>query len=353
LLTLATFREYLKARLNNFESPATGLLEDPATASLEDPSSTTKARSVPRLDKIQTGARDTRSRRKRNHDQIEFSGTSFPDDQQELPVKRRRIRKKTVDPTSLVVADNTSTSAEQQANARSRMVVEIHSSKETSHSVTPDRDEEFNYAEEEEDADYQPQRLTTPVSEGTQSGEDARIGFTPPLDEITLPLSERILRLNKIIEPDYRMREKDLERGRKRASNGLLLTKDGKVDRRSLRFLGDQENQTPSRWSLAPKALRTGSETVANHQLSDPFELPIFASIENFASGLDHRSTSQRSDPLRSSTTPRDQKPFKCGTCKKQYTSRSSLKYHQEHAKNDECKKGEGNVSPEEFSCTM
>ena len=351
LLTLSFLRGQLKARLSNFENPAASLLEEAAIASLEGPASTAEAGLALHLNEAQTSVRETRSRRKRNHDQIEISGTSLVDDRQELPAKRRGTGLKPVSGTSTAAADNTSTRPEQQFNARSRLVIEIPWSKGATHSVIPSQGKELqsSSSEDEVDDDYQPLRPTTPVS-----GEDARMDVTPPVDETSLPLSERILHLNKIIEPDYRMRGKDLQLGRKRASNGLLLTKDSKVDRRSRRFLGDQERQTPSRWSLAPETPRTGPQDVASQQLSNPFARPVLPSIEHFESALHPRSTPQpQPGSLSSSITPRALKLLKCGSCKKQYTSRKGLKYHQEHAKSAECRQGESNVSPGEFTCDM
>lgn len=341
----------LKARLSNFENPATSLLEEAAIPSLEGPASTAEASLAHHLNEAQTSVRETRSRRKGDHDQIEISGTSSVDYQRELPAKRRRTRIKPVNGTSTAAAENTSTRPEQQFNARSRLVIEIPSSKGATHSVIPSQDEElhFNSVEDEVNDDYQPLGPATPVS-----GEDARMDVTPPVDETSLPLSERILHQNKIIEPDYRMREKDFQRGRKRALNELLLTNDSKVNRRSRRFLGDQESQTPSRWSLAPETPRTGTQDIASQQLADPFELPVLPSIEHFESVLHPRFTPQpQPGSLSSSITPRALKPLKCGSCKKQYTSRTGLKYHQEHAKSAECRQGEGNVSHGEFTCDM
>lgn len=212
------------------------------------------------------------------------------------------------------------------------MVIEIDSSNGPRQPTIYGQDEEsqFNYVEDEGDNDYLPP--TTPISETVPSGVEGRRDFTPRPEETSLPLTAQILHLNKVIEPDYRMLGKDAERGRKRASNGLLFTKDGKVDRRSLRFLRDQENQTPSRCSLAPETPATGSQHVASQQLSDPFENPVLPSIEQFESALTPRSTPHpRSGPMSDFVTPRDQKPFKYGSCKKQYTSRAGLKYVSSH----------------------
>ena len=351
LLTPSFLRGRLKARLSNFENPAASLLEEATVASLECPASTAEAGLALHLNEAQTSVRETRSRRKRNHDQIDISGTSLVDDWEELPAKRRGTGIKPVSGISTAAADNTSTRPEQQFNARSRLVIEIPWSKGATHSVIPSQGEalQSNSGEDEVGDDYQPLRSTTPVS-----GEDARMDVTPPVDETSLPLSERTLHLNKTIEPDYRIRRKELQWGRKRASNGLLLTKDSKVDRRSRRFLGDQESQTPSRWSLAPETPRTGPQDVASQQLADPFELPVLPSIEHFEPALHPRSTPQpQPGSLSSSITPRALKPLKCGSCKKQYTSRKGLKYHQDHAKSAECRQGEGNVSPGELTCDM
>ena len=123
------------------------------------------------------------------------------------------------------------------------------------------------------------------------------------------------------------MRELDVQLGRQRTPCGLLLTKDGKVDRRSLRYvgdLGDQENEILSRWSMAPE---TPVHRVARIQLPDASELPVLPSIEHFESILETTHPQLRSSSRSCSITPRDQKPFKCGACKKSYRNRSGLRY--------------------------
>jgi hypothetical protein len=281
--------------------------------------------------KPQTNVRETRSQRKRNHDQFDEDELSSYCELLALPAKRRRSKNIPVNKDSTGYAQNNSVGRGQKINASSRLVVEIDLSNGPRHPTIQGHDEEaqFNGVEDEENNDYPPP--TTPIFETAPSGEGRR-EFTPLPEGTTLPLTERILHLNKVIEPNFQMLGKDVERGRKRASNGLLFTKDGKVDRRSLRFLKDQENQTPSRCSLAPETPENRSQQVASQQLSDPFELPVLPSIEQFESAPKPRSTPHpRSGPISDLATPRDQKPFKCGSCKKQYTSRAGLIYVGSH----------------------
>lgn len=359
MLTPPVSREQLKARLNSFETTAATIsLDEAATAYLEGSEAAAEVDSADQAADVQTGVRETRARRKRNHDQFDLDEPSSSRAQPELPAKRRRSRNVPIATDfmdSSGATNNRSVSPGQQADSGPQMVVGIVSkaASQTAMSGQEEEEDPFNYAEDAVDGDYQPPRPTTPVSAVIRSEEESR-DVTPLSNETSLPLSERILRLNKVIEPDYRMREKDIERGRKRASNGLLLTKDGKIDRRSLRFLGDQENQLPSRWSMAPETPRPGAHNIASQQLSDHFEPPALPSIEQPEFVLDSRSTPQpQLGSLGSSIKLRDQKPFKCGFCKKQYTSRPGLSYHQEHAKNPGCREGEGNVSPKEFTCDM
>ena len=239
----------------------------------------------------------------------------------------------------------------QQVDPNARMVVEIvskeaaHSAElsqhtraqcddvqdeieESAHSKIPRQANEvqFNDLQDNVDNDYQPPDPTTPASATTRVREVD--GSFMPIDKTSLPLSERILYLNNT-EPDDRMRGLDAQVSRRRDSNGLLLTKNGKVDRRSLRYLRDQENQTPSRSSMAPETpvFRLGAV-----RLSDPFETPVLPSIEQFKSTLEHSPYPQlRPSSLSRSITSKDQKPFKCGGCKKQYTCRAGLKYVGSH----------------------
>ncbi|KAE9373133.1 hypothetical protein N431DRAFT_338311 [Stipitochalara longipes BDJ] len=219
------------------------------------------------------------------------------------------------------------------------MVVEI--SKEAPPSTIPSQDTEvqFNYAQNKVGDEYRAPEPTTPVSAITRSREE-REGITHS-DETSLPLSERILHLNKVVERDHHMRELDAQRRRKRDSNGLLLRKNGRVDKRSLRFLGDQDSQTPSRWSIAPDLPGT---SVAGAQSPDPLELPILPSIEQSQVIFEPGAEPQ----IR---TPTDPRPIKCSSCKKQYTTRAGLRYHLEHAKNAACRQGTGSMAPEQFSC--
>jgi hypothetical protein len=344
--------EQMKTRLNGFEDPAMDSSEEIASTSVNDSASTALY-----LKGKQIRVRDTRSQRKRNHDQVDGG-----------------LNSNGAQPLSI---ENCSIEPRQQINSRSRVVIEIPLSKGPSHMVTPrqDRVDEINYVEDEADDDYQPPGPVTPLSALSCTrlqGENGVREMTPLPVDTSLPLSERILRLNKVIEPDYRMLEKDILQSRKRASNGLLLTKDGKVDRRSLRFLGDQENWTPSRSSVAPEDSMIGARNGAARQLLGPCVLPIVPSTEQSESALPPRWTPQPQPGfLSSSITPRDQKPFKCGSCKKQYTTRVGLKYvsfslspfstgktntvaqHMDHSKNAACRGGEGNTSPEEFTCEM
>jgi hypothetical protein len=327
LLTLPLPRKQLKARLNSFENPATNSLERPENTCLERPEHTVGAGPTLHRNEVQTSARETRSRRKRNYDQVDGDGQTPHGNQAEPPAMKRRSRNMPINTESCVAAEDNSVRPVQQIHARSQMVIEIVSRPSQPAMPGQDGGGQFNYVEDEVDDDCRPPRPTTPISAITRSGEEERRDVAPLPDETSLPLSERILRLNKVIEPDYRMIAKDTERGRKRASNRLLLTKDGKVDIRSLCFLGDQENQTPSRWSLAPEAPHRALD-VASQQLSDPLELPVLPSIERFETAPEPRPTPQaRSGSLSSSITPRNHKPFKCGSCKKQYTTRAGLKY--------------------------
>jgi hypothetical protein len=328
LLTLLSLREQLKARLSSFENAATSSSDEIANVSFAVPESTSAEFPVHPPSKPQVNVRETRSRRKRNHDEFNEDELSSYGELLALPAKRRRSKDIPVNKDSTIPTPKKSVGRGQKINANSRMVIEIDSSNGPRQPTIHGQDDEaqFNYGEDEGDDDYRPP--TTPISATAPSGVDERTDFTPLPEESSLPLTERILHLNKVTEPDYRMLGKDVERGRKRASNGLLFTKDGKVDRRSLRFLRDQENQTPSRCSLAPETPETRSQHVASQQLSDPFELPTLPSIEQFESALKPRSTPYpRSGPMNDLVTPRDQKPFICGSCKKQYTSRAGLKY--------------------------
>jgi hypothetical protein len=321
LLTHPPRREQLKARLNFFESSA--------TASLEDPATTAGAAPAPCRNQVQTNSRETQSRWKRNHDQIDGDGQSSHSGQPKLQARKRRSRNMPTNTEGYVAAEDNSVRLVQQVNARSQMVIEIDSSKRLSQPAIPSQDEggQFNDVEDKVDDDYQPPRPATPISAITPFREETTRGITPLPDETSLPLSERILRPSKIIEPDYGMIAKGTKQGRRRASNGLLLTKDCKVDKRSLRYLGDQENQTPIRWSLAPEGPHRALD-VASQQLSHPLELPVLPSIERFETAPEPRLRSQpRSGSLSISITARDSKPFKCGSCKKKYTSRVNLKY--------------------------
>jgi hypothetical protein len=291
LLSLLSVREQLKARLSSFESAATSSLDETANISLAVSESTSAGCPPHPPRKPQTNVRETRSRRKRNHDQFNEDELSSYDELLALPAKSIRSKNIPVNKDSTVPAQKISVGRGQKNNANSRMVIEIDSSNGPRQPTIHRQDDEaqFNYVKDEEDDDYRPP--TTPIPATAPSGVEERRDFTPLPEETSLPLTERILHLNKVIEPDYRMLVKDVERGRKRASNGLLFTKDGKVDRRSLRFLRDQENQTPSRCSLAPVTPETRSQRVASQQLSDPFELPVLPSIEQFESAPKPRST--------------------------------------------------------------
>jgi hypothetical protein len=325
-------REQLKARLNSFENVATSSLDETANNSLAVPENISAECQVHPPRKPQINVRETRSRCKRNHDQFDEDELSSYCELLALPAKRRRSKNIPVNKDSTVYAQKNSVGRGQKFNASTRLVVEIDSSNGPRHPTIHGHDEEaqFNNVEHEENNDYPPP--TTPIFETAPSGVEGRREFTPLPEQTSLPLTERILHLNKVIEPDYQMLGKDVERGRKRASNGLLFTKDGKVDRRSLRFLKDQENQTPSRCSLAPETPEHRIQHVASQQSSDPFELPVLPSIEQFESAPKPRSTPHpRSGPMSDLATPRDQKPFKCGSCKKQYTSRAGLQYVGSH----------------------
>lgn len=332
LLTFLSLREQLKARLTSFENAAPSSLDETANISFALPESSSAESPAHPPRKPQTNVRETRSRRKRNHDEFNEDELSSYGELLALPAKSRRSKNIPVNKHSTVHAQKNSVGRKQKINASSRLVIEIDSSNGPREPTIHGQDEEarFNYVEDEGDNDYLPP--TTPISETAPSGVEGRRDFTPLPEGTSLPLIERILHLNKVIEPDYRMLGKDVERGRQRALNGLLFTKDGKVDRRSLRFLRDQENQTPSRCSLAPETPETGSQHVASQQLSDPFELPVLPSIEQFESALKPRSTPRpRSGPVSDFVTPRDHNPFKCGSCKKNYTSRAGLKYVSPH----------------------
>ena len=187
---------------------------------------------------------------------------------------------------------------------------------------SPAAEYQLNYAQGDVDNDCHPPCPATPAIERAREEEK---GESTLIQKTSLPLAERMQHLNKSLEPDYHKLDRDFQLGRKRSSNGVLLTKSGKVDRRSSRRLGHQENQTPSRWSIAPE---TPAARLATDRLSDPFETPVLPSIEQSASGLEHGSNRQlQSDPSSRPIKSKDTKLFACGHCKKQYTSRQSLKY--------------------------
>jgi hypothetical protein len=297
-------RERLKARLFTFENAETTLMET----------------------ELQTSVTERQSRRKRKNTHINDIEPSSHFDQLERSAKRRFSSNTPIDLEYSDAIRSNSVLPDPQIKARSQMVVGIVS-KETAHSTLPSQDNEsqFDYVQNEVDDDYEPPYPTTPVSAIIRSVEEGR-DSTPP-NEDSMPLSERILNLDKIIEPDLRMRELDVQLGRQRTPCGLLLTKDGKVDRRSLRYvgdLGDQETEILSRWSMAPE---TPVHRVARIQLPDASELPVLPSIEHFESILETTHPQLRSSSRSSSITPRDQKPFKCGACKKSYRNRSGLRY--------------------------
>jgi len=194
-----------------------------------------------------------------------------------------------------------------------------------------DEQSQFDYPEDETDHDYQPPEPATPVSTFMRSGDKGTTDIASPADLAALPMSERILSLKTVVEPHTSMRNIDMRLGRKRASNGLLLTKDGKVDRRCLRGLsvsGDEENQPFSRSSLPPEETQNGAQHIVNQQLPDPFERPILPSTEQFQSALERCLTPQpKSSSLNFSITPRDPKPYKCGSCGKAYVARAGLQH--------------------------
>jgi hypothetical protein len=227
---------------------------------------------------------------------------------------------------------DSSNGPKRRAGARKRNVIEIVSSERASDSPVPGQYEEqgqFNYVDDEVDDDYEPYEPATPVSGFAHSGSKERTDLTSLTKQ--LPMSEQILRLKTVLELDHATRKKDIERGRKRAPNGLLLTKDGKVDRRSLRLfncLGNEENQTPNRSSLAPENDQAGGQEVSDQQSSGRFKIPVLPSVEQVEFSLETRSTPQS---LFSSSnlaiTPRDPRPFKCGSCNKEYVARAGLRY--------------------------
>ncbi len=317
--------EQLKTRINSLEGPASNAAVGIAHSSKE----------------THTGGRDTRARRKRNQSQM-HSDEPTPHDGQamspELPTKRRKTRKSPTHAEAAAAENNISNGQNRQADARKRDAVDIPTSEGASSSPILDEDEEqgqFNYVEDDSDDDYQPPEPATPVLESRRSGGEGRTDFTSAAAPASLPTSEHILHLKTVLEPDNRMRKSDIARGRNRAPNGLLLTKYGTVDRRSLRLFKlfeNEENLTPSRPSLASETLQAGHKNIVDQQSSDPLELPLLPSIERIGSALEARSTPQPgSSSSNFSMTPRVPKPFKCGSCDKQYVARSGLQYVSSH----------------------
>lgn len=285
--------------------------------SLESPPSTDAAGTAHITEEMPTGVRETRSRRKRNHSQIDTVEATSQLTQAvspELPTKRRRTRNI---PTSTEVSTAEVDSAAGWNRLESARKQKANGS--LSSDAISDQDDEqsqFDYPEDETDHDYQPPEPATPVSTFMRSGDKGTTDIASPADLAALPMSERIFSLKTVVEPHTWMRNIDMMLGRKRASNGLLLTKDGKVDRRCLRGLsvsGDEENQPFSRSSLAPEETQNGAQHIVNQQLQDPFERCL--------------TPQPKSSSLNFSITPRDPKPYKCGSCGKAYVARSGLQH--------------------------
>lgn len=329
--------EQLKAQLRTLQSAAKGtnILKETAFTSTKETEITHPDETATATDHIKDrlSLRGTRSRRKRNHDEVHEHGINSQVEQPERPVKKRRTRNMPTTANKDFSAEDSFVARDQQKNSRSRMVVEIPSSKKVSLGVMPGHDEvgEFNYVEEEVDDDYQPPGPVTIIAALTHHrapGESGEREITSLSNGTILPLSERLLHSNKVLEPDHRMLAKNISPSRSRAANGLLLSKDGKVDRRSLRFLRDQENRVLSPSSFLPTAPMIEAQVAAAQQNSDSFASHVLPSIEQADSALDPPSLPQLwPGSLSGSVILRDQKPFKCDSCKNRYTSRGGLRY--------------------------
>jgi hypothetical protein len=361
--------EQLKARLHRTEDVTqNGIPASEVTQSI-------KAGSGPTL------------KRKRNQIDDE-SNSGHYDMSSELPGKRQRKPNSTEpaiensavlqgvsareDPDfPLTSNDNYSAPDMPPRTSNKRLVIEITSSRpDTSLSRVSQYDERGKFVYEEEDIDdnYRPNlpqnKLISSVSALSRPRRRASSTVMPntPISASTPTPRE----LRSSIAPKLNSNIKvDLCTDKLRDQNGALITLEGKIDGRSLRYkklpLRALDSNTPANPGPAPPLKDTARPSDTPVSSSPTFVKPMLPPLRAHqnvmtpATETEDRSSSVISmsmPPSSPSSSQPHPKPFQCGGCGIRYPAICSLQYHKENASSPSCKLPEKDDIPTEFKCS-
>jgi hypothetical protein len=370
--------EQLKARLHQTEDVAqTGIPPSEVMQSIE-------AGSGPTL------------KRKRNQIDDENNSGHY-DMSPELPAKRQRIPNSIVsaiensaalqgvsareDPDfPLTSSDNYEILDMPPPTSNKRLVIEITSSRpDISRSRVSQYDERGKFVYEEEDIDdnYRPNfpknKLISSVSALSRPRRRASSTVMPNTPISASTSSPRALRSS--VAPESHSNIKiDLCTGKFRDQTGALITPEGKIDGRSLRYkkqpLRELDSNAPANPGPASPPKDTARPSDTRVSSSPTFVKPMLPphrarqNVTTPASETRGRSSSVISmsmsmpPPLgcSSSTEPSSTqphpKPFQCGGCGVRCRAIGGLEYHKENSSSPSCKSTEKDEIPTEFKCS-
>jgi hypothetical protein len=315
-------------------------------------------------------------KRKRNQIDDENNSRHY-DTSPELPGKRQRIPNsiKSAIEDSVVLQGIPTTSSDnykapnlQPPTSNKRLVIEIPSLRpDISRSRVSQYDDcgKFVYEEEDIGDNHRPNfpisKLISSVSALSRPRRRASSIFMPNTPISAFTPSPRELQSSVASESHSNIKV-DLRTGKLRDRNGALITSEGEIDDRSLRYkklpLRELDSNTPANPGLAspPKDTTHPSDTPVSS--SPTFVKPMLPShrarqnIMTPASETGDRSSSvlpMSMPPSSSSSSQPHPKPFKCSGCGVRYRAFGALKYHKENSSSPSCKSPENDEIPTEF----
>jgi hypothetical protein len=264
----------------------------------------------------------------------------------------------------LTSSDNYETSDMPPPTSNKRLVIEITSSKpDISRSRVSQYDERGKFVYEEEDIDnnYRPNfpkhKPISSISALSRPSRQASSTVMPNTPISAFTPSPRELRSSVAPESHSNIKV-DLCTGKLRDRNGALITSEGKIDGRSLRYKNlplrelDCNTSTPANPGPASPLKDTARPSDTPVSFVKPM-LPPLRGCQNVmtpASEARHCSSSVISMSMPPSSQPHP-KPFQCGGCGVRYRAIGGLEYHKEISSSLSCKSPENGETPTEFKC--
>jgi hypothetical protein len=317
---------------------------------------------------------------KRKRNQIDHENNSGHYDMSpELPTKRQIIpnsTKSTIENSAVLQGvsarwnpnfPNTSSdnyeAPDMPPTSNKRLVIEITSSKpDISPSRVSQYDErgKFVYEEENIDDNYRPNfpknKLISSVSALSRPRRRASSTVIPNTPISAFTPSPRELRSSVAPESHSNIKV-DLCTGKLRDQNGALITSEGKIDGRSLRYkklpLRELDSNTAADPGPASPPKDTARPSDTRVDSSPIFVKPMLPrqNVMTPASEMGYRSNSVMSMSMPPSSQPHP-KPFQCGGCGVRYRAVGGLEYHKEISSSPSCKSPEKDEIPMEFKCS-